>query len=200
VAQLLLGTAIALLAALAWLALRRPGWRLIRGRPVVAGIALAGVSIVSLAVSGTLIDAAAGRHGAQGSHPEGANGWLGTLYEVPSGDTVDRPATLRLALRRLDEPGGPYTIAAAGTLSTMQKEGVRFFHATRSSLLDRRGNAVRGCENADVSAFTMPSPADSAGPDGWGLTVAFPSGCRVSSGSYEEAEPMPEPAAMAGWR
>src|SRR4051794_22970544 len=69
VRQVLLGTAFAALAVLAWSAL----------------------------------DRAAG----SSSHPEGANGYLGALYEVPPGDQHDHQPALRLQLRRLHGAGAP---------------------------------------------------------------------------------------------
>jgi hypothetical protein len=190
----LLGTAIAGLAVLVWSALNRPGWSMLRGRPLAAAGALAAVSIVSLALSGLMIDGGARSWG----HPEGANGYLGALYEMPPGDQQDRPAGLRLQLRRLHGQGAPYSVAARGTLTTLADENAHFFHGN-AVLLNASGRPVGGCAGGKVDAFTMPKPPDTTGGESWGLIVKFPPTCPVSAGEYQESEPLPEPAALAAW-
>jgi hypothetical protein len=198
VGQLLLATVIAIAAVVLWCRLRAPGWHALRTRPLAAGGALACVGILSLALSSTLIDVARGHD--DGIHQEGADGFIGALYEVPPGETTERPQTVRLPLRTLHGKAEPYTVVARGSLTLDTLHSVGYFHARDTRLVDASGRRVTGCDDAAVDAFTMPQPPDTVGEDAWGLTVQFPPGCGVSSGTYQESNPMPEPEALAALR
>lgn len=195
---MLLATVIAVAVVVLWSRLRAPGWQALRNRPLAAGGALACIGVLSLALSGTLIDVARGHD--DSSYPEGADGYLGALYEPPPGDVTQRPSALRLTLRRLVGDAGPYEIVARGTLMLEHQLSAASFHASHTTLVDADGARVAGCDDAGVEAFDWPPQPDTAGGNSWGLIVDFPPGCPVFAGEYQESSPLPEPDALAAWR